>query len=377
MIRRKAQEPVLIVIDDMNAGGTERQVVELLKAYRAEGQRPLVLAVLKDRGQRLAEAMSFASAARVFSYRKSPADFLLPFRLLGFMKEHRVGIVCCFGLLSGFFGLVAGRLAGLPVVNASIRSAPHSLSRKDRISRILMMLADFRIANSHAGLKAFRMEKVRGCTVIHNGIDTERFSYSKAEGISYSCCMVANFTKNKDHGSAVKAFALIRKRLPENRFAFVGRDAGTLEPTEAMAESLGLCGVIDYFTDCSDPAGIIAGSSVGLLLSPDGEGTSNSILEYMAMGLPVVATDCDGNRETIIDGATGFLVHNEPEGIAERLLFLLEDPSRARMIGEAGRVRASDVFAMDVMTRAYEAVFAETHGFPGSRRSYRAGFFAP
>ena len=118
--------------------------------------------MLKESGQRLAEATSFASAARVFKYRKNPTDFLLPFRLLGFMKEHRVGLVCCFGLLSGFFGLIAGRLAGLPVVNASIRSAPHSLSRKDRISRLLMMLADFRIANSNAGLKAFRLEKDRG-----------------------------------------------------------------------------------------------------------------------------------------------------------------------------------------------------------------------
>lgn len=357
------------MIDDMNAGGTERQVVELLKAYRNPGFRPLLLAVLKDDGQRLPEAKSFASAYCVIRYRKNPADFLLPFKLLGFIKKYRVGLVCCFGLLSGFFGLIAGRLAGLPVVNASIRSAPLFLTRKDRISRLLMMLADLRIANSHAGLKAFRMEKVRDCAVIHNGIDIERFSNSRAERISYSCCMVANFTKNKDHVSAVKAFSLLRKRFPESRYAFVGRDWGTLEPTKALAGGLGLCEAIDCFTDCSDPAGIIAESSVGLLLSPDGEGTSNSILEYMAMGRPVVATDCYGNRETVIDGTTGFLVHNSPEDVADRLSFLLEDSFRAGIMGEAGRERACTVFTMDVMTKAYEAVFSQASGFSGKREA--------
>ena len=132
MRRRKAQEPVLIVIDDMNAGGTERQVVELLKAYMDAGLRPLVLAVLKDNGQRLAEAMSYASATHVFRYRKNPFDFLLPFRLLGFIKEYHVGLVCCFGLLSGFFTLIAGRLADTNLLQEekpfALRSARVSLT---------------------------------------------------------------------------------------------------------------------------------------------------------------------------------------------------------------------------------------------------------
>ena len=359
MRRPKAQEPVLIVIDDMNAGGTERQVVELLKAYRAAGLRSLVLAVLKESGQRLAEATSFASATRVFKYRKNPTDFLLPFRLLGFMKEHRVGQVCCFGLLSGFFGLITGRLAGLPVVNASIRSAPHSLSRKDRISRLLMMLADFRVANSHAGLKAFRMEKTRRTAVIHNGIDTERFNYSKAEDAMYSCCMVANFWKNKDHETALQAFSLVRKQFPSSRFALVGHDWGTLQSSKEQAHYLGLEGVVDFVTDCTDPKEIISASTVTLLLSPHGEGISNAILEYMAMGRPVVATDCDGNRETVIDEVTGFLVPNKPENVADRIHFLLANSSKAETIGETGRNRACTFFGIDVMAKEYEKVFSQ------------------
>ena len=171
--------------------------------------------------------------------------------------------------------------------------------------------------------------------------------------------MVANFWKNKDHETALQAFSLVSKHFPSCRFALVGRDWGTLQSSKEQAQNLDLEGIVDFVTDCTDPKVIIAASTVALLLSPHGEGISNSILEYMAMGRPVVATDCDGNRESVIDGVTGFLVPNKPEDVADRIEFLLADSSKAGTMGEAGRKRACTVFALDVMTKEYEKVFSQ------------------
>jgi glycosyltransferase involved in cell wall biosynthesis len=361
-MRGAGREPAVIVIDDMNAGGTERQVIELLRSYRSSRPRPLVLAVLKGGGQRLEEARAEASSSRVFRFRKGPVSVLLPFHLSGFMKQSRAGVVCCFGLLSGLFGMMAARLAGLPVVNASIRSAPLALAGKDRISRALMMMADFRIANSHAGLTAFRMQNAPRCTVVYNGMDVDRFHDVSGVGTTYACCMVGNFRKQKDHSTALRAFSLVRRSLPGSRFALVGRDRGTLGSMEALAAELGLEGAVDFYTDCSDPSGVVSASRIGLLLSPDGEGISNSILEYMALGRPVVATDCPGNRETLLDGAAGLLVPNRPEDVADRIQALLVNPGEASRMGTAGRERVRSVFSTDAMVHSFEAVFLKATG---------------
>jgi glycosyltransferase involved in cell wall biosynthesis len=353
------REPAVIVIDDMNAGGTERQVIELLNAFRSRSLRPVALAVLKDGGQRLEEAKAAVSSCRVFRFSKGPVSAILPFRLCGFMKQSGAEVVCCFGLLSGLFGLMAARLAGLPVVNGSIRSAPLTLGRKDRICRALLMRADIRVANSHAGLTAFRMQDTPRCAVVYNGIAQDRFSGISGEGNEYACCMVGNFWRKKDHASALRAFSLVRRNLPDSRFALIGRDWGTLGSSRALALELGLNGAVDFHTDCSDPCGIISESRVGLLLSPDGEGISNSILEYMSLGLPVVATDCPGNRESLVDQVTGFLVPNRPEQVADRINALLMNPGEAARMGEAGRERVRTVFSTDAMTEAFDAVFSD------------------
>jgi glycosyltransferase involved in cell wall biosynthesis len=264
-------------------------------------------------------------------------------------------------------GLAAGRLSRLPVVNASVRSAPLALSRKDRISRFLMRRADLVVANSRAGLAAFGLEGRPDTVVIRNGVDPGRFS-----GIPvppeprWDVCMVGNFWANKDQATLLEAFALVLGERPGARLVLVGRDWGTLEPLRRLAARLSVDGRTDFVTDSTDPLRLIASSRVCCLLSPDGEGISNALLEYMALGRPVVATRCPGNEETVSEGVSALLVDNDPEEVAGALLRLLGDPALCAGMGAAGLGRVMEHFSLDSMVERFRVCLESVPGRGGA-----------
>ena len=88
------------------------------------------------------------------------------------------------------------------------------------------------------------------------------------------------------------------------------------------------------------------------------EGISNTILEAMASGLPVIATGVGGNADLVADGQTGEIVPpGDPQAMALRLVALASDPARARRMGQAGRQRVEAAFSMQAMVTNYQHVY--------------------
>jgi glycosyltransferase involved in cell wall biosynthesis len=108
---------------------------------------------------------------------------------------------------------------------------------------------------------------------------------------------------------------------------------------------------------CENMAQLLNASDV-CVLSSKAEGFSNSILEYMAAGRPVVATDVGGAREVIREGETGYIVPSgDDELMAERIVSLLRDPARARLMGEHGRRVVEDKFSSRTLLQNTEALY--------------------
>lgn len=103
-----------------------------------------------------------------------------------------------------------------------------------------------------------------------------------------------------------------------------------------------------------------------LCLPSESEGFSNAIREYMAVGLPVVATDVGGNREAVVGGETGFLVRERtPEAFARPLIELLDSEDLRRRMGANGRARCLSTFEMGKTTHDPEDYYAALVGAGG------------
>jgi len=165
--------------------------------------------------------------------------------------------------------------------------------------------------------------------------------------------MVANFSRQKDHASLMKALAIVKRSFPEVLLILVGSEklregAGYLMRARELAEELGLKKNIYFAGELDDVAEIISAFDVGVLAS-NFEGFGNAIVEYMAMGKPAIGTDVGGIRDIIQNGVTGFLVHpGDPALLAEKINFLLKNPVFRAEMGKKARIAAEDRFAMPV-----------------------------
>jgi glycosyltransferase involved in cell wall biosynthesis len=98
--------------------------------------------------------------------------------------------------------------------------------------------------------------------------------------------------------------------------------------------------------------------NIGVLTSVYGEGISNSIMEYMSLGKPVVATKCGGNEELVVDGETGYLVQNgDFNGLADRLISLLDNSRQAEKMGRMGNERLKAAFGLERMTHDFATLY--------------------
>jgi glycosyltransferase involved in cell wall biosynthesis len=166
--------------------------------------------------------------------------------------------------------------------------------------------------------------------------------------------MVAGFNRFKDYVTFIQMARQMSVRRKNVVFVLVG-DGETLEASRKAAAGFE---AVRFLGRQKNIEAIVATFDVGVLCT-FGEGFSNSIMEYMALGLPVVATEGGGTRELIVDGETGFLVApSDPEALAERIGQLLDNPAVARRMGEAGKARLRRDFSIsrmiDETIRLYE-----------------------
>ncbi len=170
---------------------------------------------------------------------------------------------------------------------------------------------------------------------------------------------IASLSPKKDHATFLSAARLVLERLPGTHFVIVG--GGPLRSElEALAASLGIAEAVRFAGESDDIGAALTCADVSVLTSIK-EGCSNVVLESMAAGLPVVATDVGGNAELLEEGVSGFLLPaGDADGIARRIVELLEDEGLARRMGRAGSERVRSRFTVQRMVDDTVAFYEET-----------------
>ncbi|MBT9501002.1 MAG: TIGR03088 family PEP-CTERM/XrtA system glycosyltransferase [Burkholderiaceae bacterium] len=209
-------------------------------------------------------------------------------------------------------------------------------------------------------------------TQIYNGVDLSRFTPAEpsqprvAPGCPFSGSSlwlvgtVGRMQTVKDQLGLARAFVLALEQRPDLRsrlrLVMIG-DGPLREQAQALLQAHGAADLAWLPGERSDVAQIMSGLDCFVLPSL-GEGISNTILEAMACGLPVIATDVGGNAELVNRGHTGLIVPAaDAQALADAILNLVDDPAKAQAMGQAGRRLAQQKFSLPAMVGAYQGLY--------------------
>ena len=354
---------VLLLSDCLDNGGLERQMALLATSLpTAHEARVWTLAdgpfgpYLRERGVPVA-----------VSRRRFRLDPIAPAGLLPALRAWRPDVVHAWSWMAALVAVPLCRALRVPLVNGMIQSGALD---KDHVGlkRLSLGGATLVVANSWSGLRAWDVPARKG-RVVYNGFDWTRLpepsTVAPHDGERYTVAMAARMTPVKQFDVVIEAARRLSEESGDWRFLLIG-DGPDRTRLQAAAGDLTERGIVQFPTPGIEVLDLVASADCGVLMTNPRlafEGISNSIMEYMALGLPVVCGDGGGNPELVKDGVTGFVVPpSNAASLADRLRYLRAHPDRGREMGAAGSARILSEFSVPAMVENMLRVYAEVAG---------------
>lgn len=357
--------PVLLVSNHAEiVGGGEVSFLALLEALDHARWAPIAVVPAEGTVARRCRAMDIPVHVVPMPTLRCPGPTLLRsvVALCRLLTNTKACVVHANGSRAMVYAGLAAKWAGRPVV-WHVRVA----NSDGWLDRVLFKLADRVIVNSHAVGRRFTWADPCKVLCIHNGVDTVRFvpkpvskDLRKRLGFAVGEPVVASVGRlvpYKGYGDLLEAAALVQRVKPDTRWVVVG-DGTIRKELEVQSHRLGL-GSSVYFTGwLDDVRDVLALCDVFVLPSRD-EHFGRVLIEAMAMGKPVVATDGGGVPEIVRHGETGLLVPSGlPAALARAILTLLDDPAYAESLGAAGRERVEREFSLSRHVAQVERLYS-------------------
>jgi L-malate glycosyltransferase len=364
---------ILQIVHGFIEGGSERQMIQMVSLLHDSGEFDVHVAALSTGGvlRPLIERLQVPIIDFPLQSFYDSNMVLQTRRFVSYLKRHQIRIVHSHDFYSNIFGMNGAMLAGVRGRIASKRETTGTRTRAQKTAeRLAFKLAHAVVANAGAVKEHLIEQGVsdKKIAIIYNAIDLSRFQNGDAsealERLNLIALrdrplvsMVANFEyRIKDHPMLLRAAQRVKAEVPDAMFVIAGE--GELRPeTEKLAGELGLRDSCLFIGRCASVPDLLAASQI-CVLSSQAEGFSNSILEYMAAGRAVVATDVGGASEAIVEGETGYLVQaGDDRAMAERLISLLRDPEKRRKMGLNGRRLVEQRFSCESRLTSTAALY--------------------
>jgi len=305
----------------------------------------------------------------------SPGGIYQMLRLARFLRRGKFQIVHAHDLYSNILGIPAALIARVPVIISSQRDLGHlnlyKTNRRVWLRRLQKMSAAV-LTNANAVREVILTENClppKMIRVIYNGVDLERFRNASrdrswlglgrnVENEKWIVLVGSMYSDVKGHPWLIAAAPSIVREFPEVRFLLVG-DGIKRHEFEQQAEQLGVAKHFSFLGRRDDVPEILACCDIGVLPSR-AEGLPNAVLEYLAAGLPTVASTAGGNIEIIKEGETGLLVPAEDApALTTAILRLLKEPKLAAALSRNGQNLVATNFSFPRMIERTDQLYSE------------------
>jgi glycosyltransferase involved in cell wall biosynthesis len=370
---------VAYVIDTMIFGGTQTHIMQMMRGHDKTRFRPF-LVCLHEKGPLGDDLEGEGFPVHALGLKRIYTDglvFGMP-RFIRFLQSNRIAVAHCYLFSAHVFGVPAARLAGTPLVIAGRRATGKYRAERRYLAarKIVNGLVHLHIANAQAvkedvvAREGVSADRVR---LVYNGVDIRRFAPLKRTGAEKAddavvIGYVGSLTRFKRVDFLLKAFGSVYRKFPRVRLRLVGEGPGarrrekegaTDRYLRSLVAELGIADRVEFAGATKEVHRELKTMDVFVMPSIS-EGMSNAILEAMATGLPVIATDSGGNRELVTDGVTGGLFAEEDMNrLVAAMSELVADRERRLKMGGKGRQRVEERFSLKRMIAEMERVYSE------------------
>ena len=372
---------VCLLISSLEFGGGERQVIELAGALDRSIVDPIIIS-LSDRVPLIEKNAEVRKLLHIVPKRWR-FDFTTVFRVARLLRQLKIDVIHASLFDSEIVARLAAPMTGVKVVIASELNADYVRPRLHQIAQKLTMpLFDVMVANSHAGarfnMRTLGLDQSR-LRVVHQGVDTARFRPDAEAGLNFRerigipldapvVGMVGSFKRQKDHATFLRMAKKVVEEVPNCRFLIAGDViSGSLDSKDYAEEIRSLAKTLDSGKWChfignqEDIQGFYNACDLTALLSLR-EGLPNVVLESMACGVPVIASNIADNAIIIRDGETGYVVPTAGDlPAAGHVCNLLGNPDQLRKMGQAARHHVCAEFTPERAARKFEEIYTSLY----------------
>ena len=355
---------ILFIIDGLRKGGKERRFLELIKHLEKRNIFDYRIVMFhKEIEYQVEEQIKQKIIVIYKTSKKSISPFFSIYRIA---KVFRPDYVHTWSSMVTFYTLPTILFRVIHLINSQITDAPVQFNRFSFFGIIcsLNFLFSYRIiANSKAGLKAYDIINHKSM-VIYNGFDFNRIGtllpklkVREKFGINkeFVVGMVATFSSNKDYETYISAARLILSKRSDIIFLCIG---GGDDSIYRQTISTGITDNIMFLGNQNDVESIMNICDIGVL-STFSEGISNALLEFSALGIPIIGTNSGGTIELITNGVNGYLTEiRNANDLAAKIESLLNSQSDRLKMGCAGKEVVKIKFSIERMIYEFEQVYA-------------------
>lgn len=359
---------VMHIINSLDIGGMETVLVKMLKFFDS-GRFITYVCCLGKKGE-LVNDLEKRGIEVFFVTKRGKLDFFKVFRLARLLREKKIDIVHTY---SGVYrdGAIAAKLAGASRIfhTDQGRFYPDNAITKF-YHRILTNYFRDKVIAVSRDLKTYLSKKVKlnpsKIIVITNGIETgrslgdfDRNKYRENLGLSEGDLVfgtVARLAPVKDHNTLIEAGSKVFDEVPNAKLLVIG-DGPLRGKLEIKTRNLKIADRVIFLGRRRDIPELLSILDL-FVLSSRHEGTSLSILEAMAKGLAVVATNVGGNPEVVVNNVTGLLVEPaNPNSLARGIIEILRNREKRMEFGIKAKRRVSEKFNIEKTAKQHEALY--------------------